>query len=516
MHIFTYGPSGSGKSTVGRLLAQKLALEFMDLDALIEQALGCSISEYMRTQGEEAFRHAESDLLRKVISGLEKVIALGGGTLLREENWRLVQANGQVVFLDAAPRVLAERLTQDPNQRPLLAGDLETSLAALLDKRKAHYASFPLRVDASQAPEEVTWDIQRKLGRFHLTSMQPPYDVIVQAGGLDNLGELLKPRAEGSMVMLVSDENVAPLYAERALQSLHEVGFSASQFIIPAGEAHKHIETVMELWQACLKAGLDRSSMIIALGGGVVSDLAGFCAATFMRGCRWAVVPTSLLSMVDASMGAKTGFDLPEGKNLVGAFYPPSLVLSDPEVLSTLPERELRAGLAEVVKHGVIADPQLFALCTQGWEAVHTNLPEIVRRAAAVKVKFIEADPYEKGVRAALNFGHTLGHAVELVSDFGLLHGEAVAVGMAAEAKLAENLSLASKGLADELIGTLSALGLPVEVPAGLPAGDLLKAMRMDKKKANGTVRFALPLSIGAVKVGVEVKDLTVVLEDLK
>jgi len=227
-----------------------------------------------------------------------------------------------------------------------------------------------------------------------------------------------------------------------------------------------------------------------------------------MRGCNWVAAPTTLLAMVDASMGGKTGFDLPEGKNLVGAFHPPRLVLADPDVLFTLPERELRAGLAEAVKHGVIADPGLFDLCAEGWEAVKPRLPEIVRRGMGVKVKVIEEDPYERGIRAALNLGHTIGHAVELVSGFELLHGEAVAVGMVAEARLAERLTVAGPGLSEALAGTLSELGLPVQIPAGMTRADLIRAMRVDKKKAAGVVHFALPVKIGEVKVGVEVKDL--------
>jgi 3-dehydroquinate synthetase len=220
--------------------------------------------------------------------------------------------------------------------------------------------------------------------------------------------------------------------------------------------------------------------------------------------------------MVDASIGGKTGFDLPEGKNLVGAFYPPRLVLADPNVLHTLPERELRAGLAEVIKHGVTADPDLFHLCAAGWDRVATQLPEVIRRGVAVKVKVIEADPYEQGSRAVLNFGHTVGHAVELVSKFRMLHGEAVAVGMVAEAKLAERLSIADPGLADRLAEALSGLGLPVEIPKDLPRSELISAMKVDKKKSNGIIRFALPVRIGEVKAGIEVEDLASVLKEEK
>jgi 3-dehydroquinate synthase len=298
------------------------------------------------------------------------------------------------------------------------------------------------------------------------------------------------------------------------MDALQAAGYIASQLVIPAGEVNKTIETVSTLWRGFLNANLDRKSTIIALGGGVVGDLVGFASATFMRGCGWVVVPTTLLAMVDASLGGKTGFDLTEGKNLVGAFHPPRFVLIDPDVLSTLPERELRAGLAEVVKHGVVSDPELFDLCSRGWDDIYNCLPEVVRRGLSVKVKIVEEDPFEEGNRAALNFGHTVGHAVELVSKFNLLHGEAVAIGMVAETRFAERLSVADQGLSDKLAETLVKLGLPIEIPENLPHSELIRAMKRDKKKSAGVVRFALPVHIGEVKVGIEVDNLNLVLEE--
>ncbi len=222
---------------------------------------------------------------------------------------------------------------------------------------------------------------------------------------------------------------------------------------------------ISHLWNAFLENGLDRKSTVIALGGGVIGDMAGFAASTYMRGMQWICVPTTLLSMVDASLGGKTGFDLPQGKNLIGSFYPPKLVLADPQVLVTLPERELISGMAEVVKHGIISDPELFDLCACGLDWVRSNLEQVVKRAMAVKIKVIEEDPYEKGFRAALNLGHTVGHAVELVSKFELRHGEAIAIGMVAEAKYAERIGIADTGLGNTIAGVLSGYGLPVTIP---------------------------------------------------
>ncbi|MCA9933551.1 MAG: 3-dehydroquinate synthase, partial [Anaerolineales bacterium] len=214
-----------------------------------------------------------------------------------------------------------------------------------------------------------------------------------------------------------------------------------------------------------------------------------------------------LLAMVDASLGGKTGADLPQGKNLIGAFYPPKLVLADPDVLSTLPEVELRSGLGEVVKHGIIGDPALFDLCARGWTAVSADWDELVRRATAVKIAVIVEDPYEQGRRAALNLGHTIGHAVELVSGFQLRHGEAVAIGTVLAAKLAARLGLADGGLVDEVTAVLHNLGLPTQIPAELDRGAIIQAVGVDKKRKGGKVKFALPRKIGDVQVGIDVPD---------
>ncbi len=339
------------------------------------------------------------------------------------------------------------------------------------------------------------------------------YEVLIQSGGIDSLGELLQSHGLQNPI-IVTDVNVAKFHADHALESLRRSRYKPNMLSVPAGESAKTLDTVSSLWRGFLEAGLDRKSTVVALGGGVVGDMAGFAAATFMRGVDWVAVPTTLLSMVDASLGGKTGFDLPEGKNLIGSFHSPCLVLADPQVLGTLPDVELRSGLAEVVKHGIVADPGLFDLCAGGLKAVMNNLPEIIRRAMAVKIKIIEEDPFEKGSRAALNLGHTVGHAVESVSGYSLRHGEAVSIGMVAEAKLAEYSNIAGQGLTSQIAEVLSALGLPIYIPQGLSKEKLIHAMQFDKKKAGGSVRFALPVRIGSVQVNVEVKDLELLFKE--
>ncbi len=516
-HIFIYGPPGSGKSSVGQVLSRNLSLEFIDLDAEIETNSGMPISQIMEEWGEEGFRDIETSALKRVARSKPRVIALGGGSLLRPQNRAFAESRGTVVFLEADLQHLVVRLANDPTIRPLLEGPLEETLFMLLERRKEHYGSFKSRVTTKgKTPEQIAKNVQLVLGRYHIRGMGPSYDVLHPAGGFDGLVELLRQSGMGGPVAIVCDENVAPLYGQRLVSILREGGHGYTHpdlIVIPAGEAHKNLETLQKLWWRFLNAGLGRKSTVIALGGGVVGDLTGFAAATFMRGVNWINIPTTLLSMVDASLGGKTGIDLPEGKNLVGAFHPPRLVLVNPFLLYTLPDAELRSGLAEVVKHGIIGDSRLFRMCSAGYEKVKANLSEVVRRGIAVKVRVIEDDPYEKGIRAALNLGHTVGHAVESVSGFSIRHGEAVSIGMVAEARLAERMGIAVEGLSARMAETLSALGLPTEIPDYLPREALIQSMFVDKKREKGTVRFALPADIGKVQVGVPISDLNVIFE---
>jgi 3-dehydroquinate synthase len=497
MHIFLYGPSGSGKSTIGKTLASHLNLPFVDSDQVIEMNASASIPNIVEKHGISKVRDLETAALTQIITGKESVVALGGGALLLSENRSLVEDSGTVILLTAELPTLIERLQDDPNERPLLAGDLKSKLAGYLESRREHYDSFPLkiRVDEKSA-EQISREIQAMLGRHHLSAMGE-YDVI--AGKTDEL-----PYGD----LIVTDENIA-LHHLAKIQ--HILGRDVPAVIIPAGEEHKNLETASRLWKSFLENGLDRKSTVIALGGGVIGDLTGFAASTYMRGIHWICIPTTLLAMVDASIGGKTGFDLPEGKNLIGAFHPPKLVLADPSLLETLPERELISGMAEVVKHGIISDPQLFAICQHDLTWIKAHLEEIVKRAMAVKIKVTEEDPYEKGIRAVLNLGHTVGHAVELVSRFKLSHGESVAIGMVVEAQYAARVGLASQSTVAAIESTLSNLGLPTHIPAEMPRAEIIRAMRVDKKKTSKAIRFALPVEIGKVEL-MNVDDLEKVL----
>lgn len=345
---------------------------------------------------------------------------------------------------------------------------------------------------------------RRDVGIMERISVQTPdnhYDIVLGDETLEALGTLMAERDLRGRVAVVSDETVAGLYGERVLHSLRDVGFAPRLITFPAGEAHKNLDTVRRLYDAFVAAGLERSSPVVALGGGVVGDTVGFAAATFLRGVPLVQVPTTLLAMVDASIGGKVGVDLPQGKNLVGAFKQPVLVVADPTTLRTLPESEFRAGLAEVIKAGIIGAPDLFAhLEREGYEP----LAWVIRRAIEVKRDVVQEDPFEAGRRAVLNLGHTFGHALEALSGYTLLHGYAVSIGMAVAVRVAVHLGLAEGELARRVEGALIRYGLPVRY-AGHTPEEVWGAMGTDKKRRGGRLRFVLPRAIGDVIVTTDV-----------
>ncbi|MBN1218444.1 MAG: 3-dehydroquinate synthase [Anaerolineae bacterium] len=331
------------------------------------------------------------------------------------------------------------------------------------------------------------------------------YPIYLESGALANTGQHLAQLGYRGRCAIVTNQTVGPLHAEPLLASLREAGFEPIRLDLLDGEQFKTLETVAGLYPRLVAAKLDRRSPVIALGGGVVGDMAGFVAASYLRGVPFVQIPTTLLAMVDASVGGKTGVDLPQGKNLVGAFKQPEMVVMDPDVLGTLPEVEFRAGLAEVVKHGIIDAPALFAALEQGDYDLTWLLDEAVR----VKVRVVQADPFEQGRRAVLNLGHTFGHAFEQLSRFELRHGEGVAIGLACAARLATRLGHCSGATTERIISLLDQLQLPFTPPA-YPFADMWAAMFSDKKRQGNTVRFILPRAIGDVDIFNEVTEADV------
>lgn len=337
---------------------------------------------------------------------------------------------------------------------------------------------------------------------------QQSYDIEIAAGGLDRLGERMQPLNLGEKVLVVSNPEIFQHYGERAIAVLESAGFDVFHHILPAGEQYKHLDSIQGIYDTALENRLERSSTMVALGGGVVGDMTGFAAATWLRGIHFVQVPTSLLAMVDASIGGKTGVNHPQGKNLIGAFYQPKFVLIDPEVLQTLPEREFIAGIAEVIKYGVIWDAQLF----ENLEAADrldrleyidaALLADILGRSCQAKADVVSQDEKEAGLRAILNYGHTIGHAVESLTGYTqVLHGEAVGIGMVAASRIAVALGLWDETCDKRQFALIEKAGLPTAIPSGVATDDILEALQTDKKVKAGRVRFVLPTQIGAATV---------------
>lgn len=453
--VFLYGAPASGKTTLGRKLAERLKAPFVDLDAEIVSRTGRAIPDIFAKDGEVAFRDIESETLASVASAADPgaVVSLGGGTLLRDSNRALCERAGGVFCLEAPDeKELERRIGSAAGSRPL---------GNKARERAPHYASFPSRVAAS---------------------FEAGDSLVVVGSGL--------ARSLATLFPLVVDGNVADLYCgERG-------AFPRPSAVIPSGEENKTPATVASLWSAFARLGLGRRDVVAALGGGVTGDLTGFAAATWMRGIDWVNFPTTLLSMVDASTGGKTGCDLPEGKNLAGAFHAPRLVVIDTDFLATLPAPVLADGRAEMIKHEAIG-----GLPRRGAPSGVPTAAEIAENLM-VKVAIVREDPFERlGRRMLLNCGHTVGHAVEKLSGYRLSHGSSVAIGCVAEARLAVRFGLAPREWPDEFAARFASAGLPTEIPEGMTDEAISSVMAGDKKKAGGgVVDFALPCGWGDVR----------------
>ena len=338
-----------------------------------------------------------------------------------------------------------------------------------------------------------------------------PYQAVIGAGVWDSLGPRLARLPGTQRAAVVSDDTVAQLYGARILALLERAGLSGALYAFPPGEMHKTMTTVAAILEFLAARELTRSDLVLALGGGIPGDVAGFSAAVYKRGIRFLGLPTTLLSMVDSSVGGKTGVNLNTGKNLAGAFWQPSLVLCDTDALKTLPERELAGGMAEVIKHGVLGDPALFSLVAGG--ARTEDFEEIIGRCVALKARFVQADERDLGQRRKLNLGHTIGHAIELCSGYRVSHGEAVAIGMAKISRAAERAGIAEPGVAEAIVSALRANGLPTETD--IPAKALLETMLQDKKRSGDRVDLVLPVKIGeCVLRATDIAELPLFVED--
>lgn len=467
------GMMATGKSTVGRLAAAKAGVPFVDLDAAIEREVGTSVPDFFATRGEPAFRAVEATVLSRLLhDGIARVIALGGGALVPRVLRHEALEHATVVTLTAPLAHLLER-AKPYETRPLLAGpDPSATLARLLDLRADAYAEAHATLATEDRDVDALADAALAVASrapiaMPLGARSYALDVVVDAP--ERLTDVLAGLAPSKLVF-VSDANVDRARGASLKSVRRALAIPAIDVVLPAGEEHKNLNAIATIWDAALGSGVDRDTVVVAFGGGVVGDLAGFAAATLLRGVRFVQVPTTLLAMVDSSVGGKTGFDSTAGKNLIGAFHQPSAVVADMAHLATLAPRQRTSGLAEVVKIALCTDAPLFTFCEENADAIVARDPhvtrEMVRRAIAAKARVVRDDEHEQGLRALLNAGHTAGHGLETAGGYTRhLHGEAVSLGLVFELRWLAARGLASRDLGERTERLLARLGLPVAVP---------------------------------------------------
>lgn len=527
--IVLVGLMGAGKTTVGRRLAARLGIPFHDADAEIERAAGITISELFARYGEAEFRRGEQGVIRRLLSGGPIVLATGGGAFMDAATRNTIRRTATSVWL-RCPLELLVRRTAGRTHRPLLATGLPRDiLAALMQRRHPFYAEADLIVDCSDdGVERTTERVAEALAghappaRMEVVLADRRYEVVTGRGLLARAGALLAPVLPQNRAVVVTDSTVAALHLPMLLEGLAATGVRADSIVVAPGEASKSLAGFGDVTDRMLALGVERRTTVIALGGGVIGDLAGYAAASVMRGMPFVQVPTTLLAQVDSSVGGKTGINAAAGKNLLGAFHQPIAVLADTDVLRTLPERELRAGYAEIVKAGLIGDRALYDWCESHGRSVLDGDParqaEAVRLACAFKARVVGDDEREEKPsdgRALLNLGHTFAHALEAEMGFdgSLLHGEAVGIGLVLAFRLSARLGLCSGQDVVRVARHLQSMGLKwrlADCGRMLQAERLVAHMRRDKKMRDGRLSFVLVRGIGEAFTSADVEQADV------
>ena len=513
--VVLVGLMGAGKSVIGRRLAARLRLPFRDSDAEIEAASGRSVPELFRDFGEPYFRAGERRVIRRLLEGPPLVLATGGGAYMDPATRATIRQRATAIWLRAPLPLLLRRVALRRN-RPLLAGGNPAEvLQRLMLQRHPIYAEADIIVDCNDdMPDATTRRVAEALAghrpprRLPVQSGSARFEVVVGEGLLARAGALLAPVLPQKRVVVITDTTVEALHAPALLAGLAATGFATTVLSVPPGEASKSLAVFSDLAERLLATGPERQTAVLALGGGVVGDLAGFAAAVALRGLPFVQIPTTLLAQVDSGVGGKTGINSVQGKNLLGAFHQPRMVIADTAALATLPPREKRAGYAEIVKAGLIGDRSFYAWCEAHGAGVvgedRDLQAEAVLRACAFKAAVVGDDEREERPsdgRALLNLGHTFGHAIEAECGYGaVLHGEAVAIGLGLAFRLSAALGHCDPALAPRIEAHLSGLGLPSELGMlnrRFSVARLMDRMRRDKKMRDGTLHFVLARDIG-------------------
>ncbi|MBI5050485.1 MAG: 3-dehydroquinate synthase [Nitrospirae bacterium] len=510
MKIVLIGFMGTGKTSVGRELSRRLGYTFIDTDDLIEEQEGMPISLIFKQKGEGYFRLVEKNVVEKASAMTNAVIATGGGVIKNKENVDNLSRRGILVWLKTHPEVSLKRVMLEGGKRPLLdVAEPLDEIKRLLVAREELYMQSDVSIDTSfiaqgEAAQEIIEMLCLDSEKVRVELKERSYGIIIGRKTLRRLGRRLI-EFRPSRIAIISNKTVFPLYKDVVLNSLTECGWKPEVFLLPDGEEYKDLLWASYLYGELLKARFDRDSLLIAFGGGVVGDITGFVASTYMRGIKYVQVPTTLLAQVDSSVGGKTGVNHESGKNMIGTFYQPSLVLIDIDTLKTLPQREFSAGMAEVIKYGVITDRELFSSLETQMKDIFSlgdSLISIIARSCMIKADVVSMDERESGLRAILNFGHTIGHALETVTGYTrFLHGEAIAIGMCAASQIAVRMGLLKEKDAERIKNIISQYKLPSSIPQDINASDIINAMEVDKKVKADRIRFILPESIGKVRI---------------
>ena len=516
MYLFLVGPPGVGKSTLAPVLAEALAADVVEVDRVIERRTRRSNRATIEEHGFEHFRDLETQVLGKLRpTPAWCVVDTGGGTPLRPANRARMRELGLIVGLRGSLRHVTRGISATLAKRPAQPFTPEERARHALNDpdRRAAYADTDVTFDVEGATPErtaetiVAWLAASRGVRIDV-GVGAGYPVVIRAGALDHLGEYLADRGWRGRVALVSERTVRPRLGARGRASLEAAGFEVAMVNAPSGEPAKTLRAVASLWSSFADGRIARDGGVVALGGGALGDAAGFAAATYLRGVRVAQVPTTLLAMVDASIGGKTAIDIPAGKNLVGAFHQPDAVIVDVDALATLPRRERSSGLAEIVKTAFLVDRESVA-------HVERAIPRVlagetgasltaIALSAEVKASVVTADPTEQGLRALLNFGHTMGHAYEAATGYRVRHGEAVAVGLVFACALAEARGLAPATLRGEMERLRTKAALPIRARLPRAAWALLQR---DKKVRGGKLRWILPRRVGRFSEVTDVRE---------
>ena len=497
VRVYLSGPMGAGKSTVAGAVAGQLGTHALDLDERVEQLAGRSIPEIFAERGESAFRALEKAALGALPSDVG-VVSLGGGTVLDEETRQTLLREGILITLTADPATLGERVARGEG-RPLLGENPQGDLERILKARGPVYAEAHAVIDTGMRNvEEIAAEIVAVRNRSPIVVPLGlrTYGVEVGRGTRHRVGVCANEHSEGDAILVFDGEDDRPWPAD-AVRDLTLAGKPPVEVKLPGNEAHKSVASVEQVWDRALEAEVDRRAIVIGVGGGVIGDLTGFAASTLLRGVALGQIPTTLLAMVDSSVGGKTGFNRPLGKNLVGSFYQPKFVLCDVETLSTLPSEERVAGLAEVVKSAWLDSEESVAMLERDAEALMAGDEDAtiraVRMSILLKSRIVHEDEHESGRRMLLNLGHTVGHGLEAASDYrGIRHGEGVALGMIAAMHVATRLGRGRGEETERLTRLLGRLGLPTDLDARLNSR-VLGFIGSDKKRRGDRIHFVIP-----------------------